>query len=74
MNKLFEINDTTIYDIDTTILTTSSFNYTNDAIYYMNNKMFSEYTNIKYIYFNCFDLIYNIALLMIKQCNSIFRT
>ena len=37
MNKLFEINDTTIYDIDTTILTTSSFNYTNDAIYYINN-------------------------------------
>ena len=37
MNKLFEINNTTIYDIDTTILTTSSFNYTNDAIYYMNN-------------------------------------
>ena len=37
MNKLFEINNTTIYDIDTTILTTSSFNYTNDAIYYINN-------------------------------------
>ena len=37
MNKLFEINDTTIYDIDTTILTISSFNYTNDAIYYINN-------------------------------------
>ena len=37
MNKLFEINDTTIYDIDTTILITSSFNYTNDAIYYINN-------------------------------------
>ena len=37
MNKLFEINDTTIYDIDTTILTTSSFNYTTDAIYYINN-------------------------------------
>ena len=37
MNKLFEINDTTIYDIDTTILTTSSFNYTSDAIYYINN-------------------------------------
>ncbi len=37
MNKLLKINDTTIYDIDTTILTTSSFNYTNDAIYYINN-------------------------------------
>ena len=37
MNKLFEINDKTIYDIDTTVLTTSSFNYTNDAIYYINN-------------------------------------
>lgn len=37
MNKLFEIIDTTIYDIGTTILTTSSFNYTNDAIYYINN-------------------------------------
>ena len=37
MNKLFEINNTTIYDIDTTILAISSFNYTNDAIYYINN-------------------------------------
>lgn len=37
MNKLFEINDKTIYDIDTIVLTTSSFNYTNDAIYYINN-------------------------------------
>ena len=37
MNKLFEINDKTIYDIDTPVLTTSSFNYTNDAIYYINN-------------------------------------
>ena len=37
MNKLFEVNNKVIYDIDTTILTTSSFNYTNDAIYYINN-------------------------------------
>ena len=37
MNKLFEINDKIIYDIDTTVLTTSSFNYMNDAIYYINN-------------------------------------
>lgn len=37
MNKLFQVNNKTIYDIDTTILYTSSFNYTNDAIFYLNN-------------------------------------
>ena len=37
MNKLFQVNNKTIYDIDTTILYTSSFNYTNDAIFFLNN-------------------------------------
>ena len=37
MNELFNVNNKVIYDINTTILYTSSFNYTDDAIYYLNN-------------------------------------
>ena len=37
MNKLFELNDKVIYDIDTTVLYTSSYIYTNDAINFINN-------------------------------------
>ena len=37
MNELFKLNNRTIYDIDTTVLTTSSFNYTDDAIYFINH-------------------------------------
>ena len=37
MNELFNVNNKIIYNINTTILYTSSFNYTNDAIYYLNN-------------------------------------
>ena len=38
MKELFTVNNKTIYDIDTTILTTSSFNYTEDAVYFINHK------------------------------------
>ena len=37
MKQLYELNNKIIYDIDTTVLTMSNFNYTNDAIYYINN-------------------------------------
>lgn len=37
MNELFNVNNKIIYNINTTILYTSSFNYTDDAIYYLNN-------------------------------------
>ena len=37
MNELFNVNNKVIYDINTTILYTSSFNYTDDSIYYLNN-------------------------------------
>ena len=37
MKLLFELNNKTIYDIDTTILYTSSFKYTDDAVYYLNH-------------------------------------
>ena len=37
MNVLFNVNNKIIYNINTTILYTSSFNYTDDAIYYLNN-------------------------------------
>lgn len=37
MNELFNVNGKIIYNINTTILYTSSFNYTDDAIYYLNN-------------------------------------
>ena len=37
MNELFNVNNKVIYDINTTILYTSSFNYTDDAIYYLDN-------------------------------------
>ena len=36
MKELFNVNTKTFYDINTTILYTSSFNYTNDAIYFIN--------------------------------------
>ncbi len=38
MNELFNVNHKIIYDINTTILIPSSFNYINDAIYFINNK------------------------------------
>lgn len=37
MHELFKLNNKTIYDIDTTILTTSNFNYTSDAVNLINN-------------------------------------
>ncbi len=37
MNELFKINDKTIYNIDTTVLYTSSYSYTDDAIYLINH-------------------------------------
>ena len=37
MNILFKFNNKTIYDIDTTILYTYSYNYTQDIIYFINN-------------------------------------
>lgn len=37
MKNLFEIDNKVIYDIDTTILYTSSYKYIKDAIYYINN-------------------------------------
>ena len=44
MNILFKFNNKTIYDIDTTILYTYSYNYTQDIIYFINNID----SNIKY--------------------------
>ena len=38
MQELFNLNNKTLYDIDTTVLITSSFNMTEDAIYFINNK------------------------------------
>lgn len=37
MAVLFKLDNKTINDIDTTIIYPSSFNYNNDAIYYLNN-------------------------------------
>jgi len=37
MKELFQINDKTIYNINTTILYTSEFNYTKDAVEFINN-------------------------------------
>ncbi len=37
MKELLEINNKTIYDTDTTILYTSEYNYTKDAIAFINN-------------------------------------
>ena len=37
MAVLFKLDNKAINDIDTTIIYPSSFNYNNDAIYYLNN-------------------------------------
>lgn len=37
MNELFKVNNKIIYNIDTTVLYTYSYNYTADAIYFINN-------------------------------------
>ena len=51
MKELFQVNNKIINDIDTTILYTSSFNYTDDAIYFINqncNVITKERGNISY--------------------------
>ena len=51
MKELFKLNDKIIYDVDTTILYTSTFKFTDDAIYFINHKgnvITKERTTISY--------------------------
>lgn len=51
MKALFELENKIIYNTNTTILYTSSFNYTEDAIYFINNNCIvitKERSNISY--------------------------
>lgn len=75
MKELFNVNDKVIYDIDTTILYTSTFKFTDDAIYFINhncNVITKEIGSISYDISNDILELFNETELKNKQDLSEF--
>ena len=75
MKELFKVNDKVIYDIDTTILYTSTFKFTDDAIYSINHKgnvITKERTTISYDISDDIFELFNESELKNKQYLSEF--
>ena len=75
MKELFNVNDKVIYDIDTTILYTLTFKFTDDAIYFINhncNVITKEIGSISYDISNDILELFNETELKNKQDLSEF--
>ena len=75
MKELFKVNDKVIYDIDTTILYTLTFKFTDDAIYFINhncNVITKEIGSISYDISNDILELFNETELRNKQDLSEF--